>query len=482
MKKRSIAATIATALSFLGAGWVGANDLPDLGDSSAVDVPPALERQVGEAQMNEIRVRESRFLDDPELTDYLNRLADRLTAVSDSGTQRIQLFAMDDPSINAFAMFGGYIGVNTGLIIAAKSESEVAGVLAHEIAHVLQRHLARQVAAQKQVALGSMLAIAVAIFAARSNADVANAALATSQAGAIQAQLGFTRDNEREADRIGFDMMQRSGLDARAMVSFFKRLQQAGRVYETGAPTYLRTHPLTVDRITDLEHRVVQAGVPTRAAPDQKEFRLIQAKLRALRGAPGEALDAAEDRLRKAEGVDLPAAAYEMAVALNRQLKFAEAAAMLTKADQDSPLVQRLAAEIALAGGDRIGAEKRYRRAVAQSPGRPALWYGLVDLLLSGKKFEEARVVLEERLRKVADDPEIHARLARAFEGLGRNASRHRAQAEAYLLRGQTLAAIEQLELAQRAGSADFVEQSMIDARLRELKRRQADIAPEKRQ
>jgi predicted Zn-dependent protease len=485
MKLRAFAANAASCtLLVFGAGFAAADNLPDLGDASALDVPPALERQVGEAQMNEIRLRESRFLDDPELATYLRRIADRLVAANDTANLEVRLFALDDPSINAFAMFGGYIGVNTGLITSAHSESEVAGVLAHEIAHVSQRHLARQVSAQKQVALGSMLAIAVAIFAARSNPDVANAAIAGSQAAGIQAQLGFTRDHEREADRIGFDMMQRSGLDSRAMVSFFHRLQRAGRVYENNAPAYLRTHPLTLERITDLEHRVAQAAPYAQRGDGAGEFRLIQARLLAQGGQPDDALVAARDRFERAgkEAEDRAVAAYGLAVALLRARQADEAEQVLAGADSRSPLVQRLSAEIAAARGDRALAIHRYRKALAQHEDRPALWYGLSEMLLADRQFEAARELLDHRLRKAGDDPESYARLARAYEGLGRVASRHRAQAEAYQLRGQTLAAIEQLELAQRAGTPDFVEQSMIDARLRELKRRQSDLAPERRQ
>jgi predicted Zn-dependent protease len=145
-------------------------------------------------------------------------------------------------------------------------------------------------------------------------------------------------------------------------------------------------------------------------------------------------------------------------------------------------LVLRLEAEIIAATGDRRAAERLYRDALLQHPERKALWYGLADLLLASGDHAGAQKLLEARLRTTPGDAELYVRMARAFDGLGKNASRHRVQAEAYLLRGQQLAAIEQLELAQRAGATDFVEQSMIDARLRELKKRQAELASESRQ
>lgn len=479
MKSARFSRLYGLALTLMVAGTAWGDSLPELGEASAVDVPPALERQIGEAQMNDIRQREPTYLDDAELGDYLNRLAARLLAAGNVREVEVRLFAIDNPTINAFAMFGGFIGINTGLVLAAQQESEVAGVLAHEIAHVTQRHLARQIAQQKQVALGSMVGIALAILAARSNADVANAALATSQAAGIQAQLGFSRDHEREADRIGFEMLQRAGFDPQGMVSFFQRLQRAGRVYENNAPVYLRTHPLTFERITDMEHRAAQLA-PGPPAGGDAEFRLLQAKLAASRGTPDEAVR--EFARRAAEDPASPVVAYGQAVALMRDRQWEAARRAVQRADPDSPVVSRLSAEIAAAAGDRQIAERLYRQALARHPDRVAIFYGLADHLLNTGGFAAARTLLEGRLRTVRDDAELHARLARAYDGLGLVASRHRAQAEAYQLRGQTHAAIEQLELAQRAGTQDFVEQSIIDARLRELKRRQAELTPAKTQ
>jgi predicted Zn-dependent protease len=179
-------------------------------------------------------------------------------------------FPINDPTINAFAMPGGYIGVHTGLILSAQSESELAGVMSHEISHVTQRHIARQVFQSKKIGMASMVAMGLALLAARSNSQVSSAAIATSQAGAISAQLAFSRDFERESDRLGFDILRKAGMDVRGMSAFFERLQGVVRVSENTATAYLRTHPLTSERLTDMQNREQSSAY--RQVADSVEF------------------------------------------------------------------------------------------------------------------------------------------------------------------------------------------------------------------
>jgi len=262
-----------------------AEGLPDLGDVSQATISPQQERQIGEQSMFEIRADKS-YLDDAEVSDYLNQLGYQLVANSNEPGQEFEFFALNDNTINAFAMPGGFIGVNTGLILTAQSESELASVLSHEIAHVTQHHLARMVAGQKFDSIASMAAIAVAILAARSNPDAAQATIAGAQAGAIQRQLNFTRTHEEEADRIGLATLQKAGFDIRAMPAFFERLQKATRLLEGNMPSWLRTHPITSDRIADIASRVQQT--PYRLVADSRSFHLVRAKLQAMQKSPQE--------------------------------------------------------------------------------------------------------------------------------------------------------------------------------------------------
>src|SRR5574343_402281 len=216
--QRFIALSLALTMVFQP---VRADDLPELGDVASGDFSLSTEKKVGQQIMHDIRWREPAYLDDTDIEVYLNQLGNRLAAVSNDPGFGFTFFAINDPNINAFAMPGGFIGVHTVLILSAQTESELAGVLSHEISHVTQRHIARQLYQSKQLGIASMVAMALALLAARSNGQVAGAAIASSQAGAISAQLGFSRDFEREADRLGFELLGRAGFDIRGMSVFF---------------------------------------------------------------------------------------------------------------------------------------------------------------------------------------------------------------------------------------------------------------------
>jgi beta-barrel assembly-enhancing protease len=225
---------------------VMAQGLPELGEAAQSAFTPAQERQLGQSIMREARA-DPAFYDDAEATDYVAAVGNRLAARGADTRQSFEFFMMRDPQINAFAMPGGKIGVHTGLIVAAQSESEMAGVLGHEIAHVTQRHIARMVSNQQASQWVSLASFAIALLAARSNSQVSQAVMAAGPALAVQQQLNFSRDFEREADRMGLQMLEKAGFDPRGMELFFERLQRATRLYEGGAPSYLRTHPLTYE-------------------------------------------------------------------------------------------------------------------------------------------------------------------------------------------------------------------------------------------
>ncbi len=223
-----------------------AQQLPDLGDSSQAALSPAQERKIGEAIVRQIRAQ-GFYLQDPEVNDYLNELGHRLVAASHDTKQDFEFFAVPDPQINAFALPGGYIGVHTGLVLLAQNESELASVLAHEISHVTQRHMSRMVANQKNSMLLSLAGLALAVLASRAGgangSQGVQAAIAGSQALAAQNQLNFTRENEYEADRIGFSRLVAAGFDPNGMAVFMERLQRASRFADGNTPSYLRTHP-----------------------------------------------------------------------------------------------------------------------------------------------------------------------------------------------------------------------------------------------
>jgi len=478
LSRRLTAAILACALALHP---LRADELPELGDVASNELSPLMEKRIGRQIMNEIRLREPAYLDDSDIEGYLNALGGKLVAASDDPGLGFFFFAISDPSINAFAMPGGYIGVHSGLILSAQTESELAGVMAHEIAHVTQRHIARQVFQSRQVSMASMLAMGLALLAARSNSQAAGGAIAATQAGALSAQLAFSRDFEREADRLGFDILRKADYDVRGMAAFFGSLQQATRLYENNATAYLRTHPLTGERLSDMQNR--EGGVHYRQVPDSIEFQLVRAKLRAMQGAPAEAASHFKRLLDERKFASEEATRYGLAYALFRARDWASAEQQIQKArgvKTAEPMIERLYADIRLARGD-AGGLAIYRQAIQRSPRHQGLLDGYAQALLASRRFDEALRFANAELQWQSDSIRFNRVRAASHAGLGQEAQQHQALAEVFSLQGQTAAAIEQLELAQKAGDADFYVMSAIDARLREMKRQRLEELKEGR-
>ncbi len=446
-----------------------AQTLPDLGDSSQSVLSLQQERQLGESIMRQIRASRQ-YLDDPEVTDYISALGYRLVAQSPNAEQRFEFFVVDDNSINAFALPGGFIGTHTGLITTAQSESELAAVLGHEIAHVTQRHIARLFQQQKQAGIASLAALALAILAARSSPDLASAAMAGAQYATIQTQLNFTRDNEREADRIGVQILERAGFDPAAMPVFLDRMQRAYRVYETGAPSYMRTHPHTYERIADVQSRVDALGY--RQIPDSLDFQFVRARLQVLAGSPREAIAHYEHILAEKKTVHEAAARYGLTMALlegKETQRALEQARRLQKEVPGNPMAQALVARVLLAAGQRKEAFALYEESLRTHPARRGLIFGYAEALMDAGRAEDALAVVTRAERILPPDYRLYQLEARAHLALGQRLQQHRAQAEAYLLRGSVPAAIEQLQIGLRSGDGDYFQLSSAEARLKEL-------------
>lgn len=479
--QRILAALLA---GLLAVSTVAGSELPELGDVAGSDLPLSTEKKIGQRIMNEIRNGDPLYLDDPDVETYLNQLGNRLAAVSDDAAIGFFFFPVGDPSINAFAMPGGYIGVHTGLLLAAQSESELAAVLAHEISHVTQRHIARQISQSRSVNMAAMLGMALALLAARSNSNLAGAALATSQAGAISAQLAYSRDFEREADRSGFELLRRAGFDTQGMAQFFERLSKAMRVTETQSSAYLRTHPLSLERMSDMQNREFAGSY--RQVPDSLDFQLVRARVRAQEGPAGDAVRTLRRQLDERKFASETAARYGLAAALARAGDWPAADLELQRIRgprlAGSPMIERLAAEVRLGRGDVAGGLALYREAMVRFPLIMSLVYGYGQALTRHGRYAEAQRFAETQLQSYPADIRLNKLRAEGYAGQGRRAMQHLALAEVFVLQEQLPVAIEQLNQAQRAGDANFYEQSTIDARLRELKRRHAEELKERRQ
>jgi predicted Zn-dependent protease len=475
--KRRIAA-FASAL-FLAGQSVLAQSLPDLGDVSAATISESQERTIGNKIMREVRM-DPAYIDDPEIADYISSVGSRLLGALEVPRNDIDFFGVQDDTINAFALVGGHIGVHTGLILLTQNESELAAVMGHEIGHVVQKHQARMAAGMGKAQLTSLAALAVALLASRaagpSSGQATEAAMATSSALMMQNMLDYTREHEREADRVGVTLLERAGFDPHGAVTVFERMLRANRLNELkGAPAYLRTHPLTTERIADMQGRVENPGarVFTMATGNSFEYRLIKARIRALQGSPSEAVNVFKALLAERTVVRPREEIYGLALAQYRAHDLDAAWKTLEplREGKSHPAFELLAAEIKTAMHRDDDALAIYRAALKTSPQYRALTYGYLEELLQTGRAGEVVADLNERLRTTTDDAKLYEFQARAFEASGRRISQYRAQAEAAYRRDNLPAAVEQLELAVKTRGNDFYELSSAESRLREMRR-----------
>jgi beta-barrel assembly-enhancing protease len=452
-----------------------AQNLPNLGDESGSILSPALERRIGEGYYREIRA-DSSYVEDGELKTYIEDLGRQLVAAGPEPGMDVEFFMIRDDAINAFAMIGGYIGVNTGLIASAQSESEAASVLGHEIGHLTQKHLARGIAAGQRASVATMVASALCLLAARSNSQVTQGCLLAAQAGAVANQLAYSRDFEREADRIGFDILLKGGFDVSAMPVFFERLQRAGRIVESNAPVYVRSHPLTTERIADVRNRVQNTRYRQRV--DSLAFPLVRAKLRALRDTSVDGLrDAIKDfetQLKERTYANEAATRYGYAQALLAAREVTRAREELQKIPRsfNHLMLETLSVRITAATGNVVGANGAvdgYRALVAKYPTTRHLQFSLIESLQTAGRHDEALKLLRDQLQTTRSDPNIYLLQARSFAATGKRMSEFQAAGEYQVLMGRPQFAIEQLQIARCAKDGDFYQSSIIDARIRTL-------------
>lgn len=444
-------------------------NLPDLGDESGALLSPLEERRLGEDFMREARAKLD-ILDDPELNGYLRALGARLSRSTDTPTG-FYFFIVNNPDINAFAVPGGFIGAHAGLLLAARSESELAAVMAHETAHITQRHIPRMLTDSQRMSGPALAGILAGILLAASGLPGAEAAIAFSTAGLAQHQLNFTRSFEQEADRIGMNYLDAAGYDARSMPAFFERLDSLTRVYETSLPEFLRTHPITARRIA--ESRDHADHFPARVAQNELDFQLMQARLRVLSSKPEAALSHYRGMLDAAGKSPQQAVHYGLALAHLAGRQFANASDVASALIQQNPgqlNYTLLLADIEIGRGNLQKGLELYAAQVRKYPDVLALSQRYADALIKNRRMQEARVVLDNLTRTQRREPALFKMLATAAGDSGQPLEAHRAYGEYYYLIGQPRAAVEQMELALRHAHGKFYYVSSIEARIREIR------------
>ena len=496
--------------------------LPALGDAAGEDFTVGTEHRLGEQIMSELR-RDPDYLDDPLLLDYVQSLWLPLLATARSrgditpetdGLFSFETFLVRDRSVNAFALPGGFVGVHLGLVAMTASRDELAAVLSHELSHVTQRHIARSIANSSRQSLVGLAALLLGVLAtSRSgNADATQAVIVGSQAAMVQGQLNFSRDMEREADRIGWGLHTGSGFAPVGVAAMFEKLENASRLNDSGAYPYLRSHPLTVERIGEARTRVEAAGGVRAVAQAPLDHQLMQARARVL-------MDSSVPALRRLQALDGAVSASNSAAAGNERvaalyasalasLQLREGARAQAALDAALPLARSsssstgsgaapdtraaralalLQAQVAMANGQ---SERAWAALDAAPPGttRPMLLARAQLAFDASRGIETAALrthteALQTWVAERRGDATAWALLGQSAAALGLRLRSLRAEAEARAALGDIGGAMDRLRAAQRqsrsAGAApDFIEASIIDSRLRELTaQRRAQLA-----
>lgn len=455
-------------LACLLATPLAASDLPALGDASSSIVSPDQEYQLGRAWLNLLR-GQVKSLPDPLLMDFIETSVYRLAETSQLDDRRLAFVLLDSAQLNAFAAPGGVIGVNAGLLLYAQNEGEYASVLAHELAHLSQRHFARGLEEQKRMQVPLMAALLAGVVAAAAGAgDAGIAAIASTQAAAIQAQRSFSRQNEQEADRIGLLNLQRAGYDPRNMPSMFERLMRQYR-YTRVPPEFLLTHPVNESRVADTRNRAEQFAGNGRS--DSLLYQLMRARVQLhYENTPG--LAAKRFRTQLDENPRLDAARYGLALAQRRSGQLDEARQTLQPLLQQAPndIVYNLARiELDIAGDRLTDAEQRLQHLLGLYPSSYPLRQQQAELLLKQGRAKEAEKAFDALLAERPNDSELWYLQAETRGLAGNIIGLHQARAEYFARVGDYDQALEQLDFARRRASGNFQLAARIDARHSEL-------------
>jgi len=466
-------------ITFLLHPCFAADELPNFGSSGTTILSKEQEQQLGELIATQIR-SSPLSVTDPLITDYIQNLGGRLVSHSNMAGEPFRFFVLKDPRINAFATPGGNIAVHTGLIVAARNESELAGVMAHEIAHITQRHIVRYVERSKQFSLPTLAAILGSILIATQNPTAGTGALAATMGAAQQMAINFTRENEQEADRVGIQLLADSGFNPMGMSDFFARMQQANRYNEMAYPEFLRTHPVTQARIADTIARAEKV-VPNKIR-ENPEFYLIQNRIAVLFA---DNLQAAvkyyQHTLTKEPTANQNATRYGYAVALYRSKQYAAAQNeinLLLDKNSNEVAYQLLAAEIDYDSGNTDNALKRLAEQLVAHPHNHAITMAYANLLLQNSHqqaadLQKALTVLREQRFYNPEDPELYELLAQAQAANGNSAQAHQSRAEYLALLGDIHGAIAQLDIAIKQNKGSKYDLARIKARRTQLANQQ---------
>ena len=450
---------IAVALCFYSSLSSANSDirLPDLGGAGSGIISPAREYKLGQAWLRAFR-SQVRTSSDPILQEYLEDLVNNLANYSQLKSHRMDLVIVPNPTINAFAVPGGVVGVNTGLFLYAGNEDQMASVLAHELAHLSQRHYARSLEASSNASIPTLAGILAGfILAATAGADAGLAAITATQAAALNNQLRFSRQNEQEADRIGLQTMVSAGRDPHASAEIFERMLRETR-YSSRPPEFLLTHPVTESRIADARNRAGRENTEQHF-PNNEYFYLMQARVRLLHAE--NANFAAKIFTHEIIG-DTPSVTgsrYGLALALTKSGQYQQAQSEIDKLlaqDPQNHLFLIAQAELDAAIGEFDRAKKHLDQGLTLKPSNHALNTALAELLMEAGRYSQAELVLTEHTARRPTDEYLWYLTAEVRGLSGNILGLHQARAEYFILNGIYDKARKQIDNALKLAKTEY--------------------------
>jgi predicted Zn-dependent protease len=447
-------------------------ELPDMGSPAAQMLSGSDEYQLGAMVIKQFRDQNA-IVEDPEVTEYLNAVGSKLATQAPDGAPHFQFFAFRESAINAFALPGGFICINYGLILATHNESELASVMAHEMAHVTQHHIARQIRAQSQQSLTSAAAMLAAILIGSlggGGGQAVEGGIAAAQGLAVQQQINFTRDNEAEADRVGIGFLAGAGFDTRAMANFFETIGRTEGLAETYIPAMLQDHPVTSVRIAEARARAAQFGPPR--VKESLSYTLIRERLRVLT-ADGDTDIEKQYAQRIAKGSNDLGTRYGEALALMADHQPVEAEKILDKLTEQHEQLTLLHAALGQAqiqAGQTNDGVASLRHAVELFPRNVPVTIRYAEALMKAGQPAQAHTVLLDLFNNVPPTPEQIRLTALAASAAGDAGDAYFYMGEYQIASGDLPMAAQQLQLALAAPNLSQVQRARFQARLDEVR------------
>jgi beta-barrel assembly-enhancing protease len=452
------------------------SELPELGSPASAVLSQTDEYRLGAMVTKELRDQNA-LIEDPEISEYINGVGQRLASQSAEGGRHFQYFVIKDLVINAFAVPGGFVFINAGLVLATSTESELASVMAHETAHVTQHHIARMIADQSRQSITSVAAVLAAILlGAIGGGQAIEGGLAAAQGLAVQHQINFTRDNEMEADRVGIGFLAGAGFDPNAMASFFETMSRHEGLAATYIPAMLIDHPVTTDRVAEARARAAQ--FPTHQVHDSQSYELIRERVRVLT-ATGDVDLAGQYAQKIARGGDTLGNRYGEALALMNSNRADEALKILTpllQQHEDLTLLHAAYGQAQAKAGHVKDALVTFQRAEQLFPRNVPVTVRYAETLMAAGRPADAHNMLLDLFNNVPPTPDQIRLTALAASAAGDAGDAYFYMGEYQIAGGDLNLAAQQLQLALASPHITQIQRQRYQARLEEVREYLASI------